>query len=666
MTQTPSNLDSNRIPVNVVQRTSATSGIGQSNEKADNNGQDSTEKNLPVTEQRLVKFLDLAVATSGSLDVLLTNLTRIVSDESDCLALWAFQAKPAEKEPEAEANAAAVDYGQPHLLTKSILPESESVYPIVEEQVTHLIACANKSKSIYASPASSNTELIVAPIVIGAGDEAVIPLMLAGSFATGNQSSLRQQWLLGFVSKSIAGWFQHRNLIQQEHKTRSLNDTIGLVHSLDQTKTIPQASMVIVNHLRRLCDAEQVALSFCESAKTGTLKAISDVEQIDLSSESNKIVINACNQAILEGKPLCFPSPEGENSPALLALESYCNVNGHEACVNIPLVVDEGTRTIGSVLVAATQEQIANEHSQNYLGRMVQMSSGHLDVVMRANRGVRDIVKSKLLSFRKSKFTKTCLIGFAAAALLLCVPLPYRVGCDCEVQPVLRRFVASPHDGILEKTFVESGDIVEANQIVAHLDGRQMRIELSVLRAELAGAKKRHDSSLAQGDVAASHIARSEMKRHQSKIEILEQQVTNLEVRTPIAGIVVSGDLEKVQGAPLEMGQTLFEIAPLDEMVAEIGIPESEIRYVKPGMTVGIKLDSFPFKTWKGTVEKIHPRNEIINDESVFVAQVVLDNDAQQLRPGMQGSAKISTSMSPIGWNLFHTSWEAVRYWMIW
>ena len=249
---------------------------------------------------------------------------------------------------------------------------------------------------------------------------------------------------------------------------------------------------------------------------------------------------------------------------------------------------------------------------------------------------------------------------------LLCVPLPYRVGCDCEVQPVLRRFVASPHDGILEKTFVESGDIVEANQIVAHLDGRQMRIELSVLRAELAGAKKRHDSSLAQGDVAASHIARSEMKRHQSKIEILEQQVTNLEVRTPIAGIVVSGDLEKVQGAPLEMGQTLFEIAPLDEMVAEIGIPESEIRYVKPGMTVGIKLDSFPFKTWKGTVEKIHPRNEIINDESVFVAQVVLDNDAQQLRPGMQGSAKISTSMSPIGWNLFHTSWEAVRYWMIW
>ena len=286
MTQTPSNLDSNRIPVNVVQRTSATSGIGQSNEKADNNGQDSTEnteKNLPVTEQRLVKFLDLAVATSGSLDVLLTNLTRIVSDESDCLALWAFQAKPAEKEPEAEANAAAVDYGQPHLLTKSILPESESVYPIVEEQVTHLIACANKSKSIYASPASSNTELIVAPIVIGAGDEAVIPLMLAGSFATGNQSSLRQQWLLGFVSKAIAGWFQHRNLIQQEHKTRSLNDTIGLVHSLDQTKTIPQASMVIVNHLRRLCDAEQVALSFCESAKTGTLKAISDVEQIDLS-----------------------------------------------------------------------------------------------------------------------------------------------------------------------------------------------------------------------------------------------------------------------------------------------------------------------------------------------------------------------------------------------
>ncbi|MFK7769218.1 MAG: efflux RND transporter periplasmic adaptor subunit, partial [Mariniblastus sp.] len=336
------------------------------------------------------------------------------------------------------------------------------------------------------------------------------------------------------------------------------------------------------------------------------------------------------------------------------------------ACVVIPLQVEEGNRTIGSVLIAATPEQINSENFQNYIGRIVQMASGHLEVVIRANRGLRDIVKTKFFDFIQAKLAKTCLIGLACVSLLMCVPLPYRVACDCEVQPVLRRFVASPHDGILEKTFVESGDIVEANQVVAILDGRQKRIELSALRAELAGAKKKRDSSLAQGDVALSHIARSEMRRHQSKIDILEQQMLNLEVRSPIAGIVVSGDLDKVQGAPLEMGQTLFEIAPLDKMLAEIGIPESEIHYVEPGMTVTIKLDSFPFKTWQGTVQKIQPRSEIVKDESVFIAQVILPNEEQQIRPGMQGSVKVSAKSAPIGWNLFHTSWESVRYWLIW
>ena len=101
-------------------------------------------------------------------------------------------------------------------------------------------------------------------------------------------------------------------------------------------------------------------------------------------------------------------------------------------------------------------------------------------------------------------------------------------------------------------------------------------------------------------------------------------------------------------------------------MLAEIGIPESEIQYVEPGMQVAIKLNAFPFKTWTGTVEQIQPRTEIIDDESVFVAQVKIANEENQLRPGMKGSAKIKTKSAPIGWNLFHQSWESVRYWTIW
>ena len=244
--------------------------------------------------------------------------------------------------------------------------------------------------------------------------------------------------------------------------------------------------------------------------------------------------------------------------------------------------------------------------------------------------------------------------------------MPYRVACNCELQPVMRRFIAAPYEGILEQTLVQYGDVVQTEQVLAIMDGRQLRIKLSGLQAEHNGAKKKRDSSLAKADYAQAQIALSEMKGLAAEIELLQQQVENLEIRSPIDGIIVSGDLEKVEGAPLEMGQTLYEVGPLDEMLAEVAIPESEIQYVKEGMPVTLKLDSFPFQNWYGEIQKIHPRTEIVDDESVFIAKVRIENDELLLRPGLNGTAKIRANSFPLGWNLFHRAWESVRYWTIW
>ncbi len=230
----------------------------------------------------------------------------------------------------------------------------------------------------------------------------------------------------------------------------------------------------------------------------------------------------------------------------------------------------------------------------------------------------------------------------------------------------MRRFVAAPYDGILKQTLVQYGDVVAKDQVLAVMDGRQLRIRLSGLRAEHNGARKKRDSSLAKTDYAEAQIALSEMNRLEAEIQLLEQQVVNLEICSPIDGIIVSGDLEKVEGAPLEMGQTLFEVGPLNEMLAEVAIPEPEIQYVKAGMPVILKLDSFPFQTWSGEIEKIHPRAELVDNESVFVAHVKINNDDLELRPGLKGTAKIRADSYPLGWNLFHRAWESVRYWTIW
>ena len=603
------------------------------------------------SDQRVTQHLNVAIDSSKTIDVLLGNITRIVTDQSDCLVLWGCQVNQ------------HGDCGAPHQLTQ----EGGQLWSVVEDHANEIIKRVMRTRQICSSPLRSKSEshLVAGPVVTAAGSDAPVYMVLVGCFSSEQQSVLRQQWLIGLVSQTISRWHQHKSLETLEVKTKSLHDTIGLVHALDRTESVSDASMVVVNNLRRLCNAEQVSLALFEGAKDVRLKAISDVEKVDLNSESSKIMLNALSQSVAANQIVKFPIKEDEHSPAALALDKYCKSKSIEGCVGLPLMTEDG-RTLGAILVGVKESQVEDEKYNDYLQRVVALSSGHLDVVLRANQGVRELLSKRWRTFRKSKLTKT--IGLIAACLagLMFVPLPYRVGCDCEIQPVLRRYIAAPYDGILEKSYVESGNIVELDQLVARLDGSQLRIELSGLRAELAGAKKRRDSALAQGEVAPSQIARSEMKRHQSKIEILEKQLTNLEVCSPVGGIVVSGDLEKVEGAPVEMGKTLFEIAPLDGMLAEIGIPESEIQYVEAGMPVTIKLNAFPFKTWDGTIEKIHPRTEIVADDSVFIAQVRLPNKENQLRPGMKGAAKIKSRYSPIGWNLFHQSWESVRYWLVW
>lgn len=610
-----------------------------------------SESGIQFTDQRIVQHFEVAISSSSSFEALLGNISRIVTSQSDCLALWICQRHE------------SGDYGAPHQLTE----DGDAIWVVVEDHVMEMVQRVARTRQICSSPLRSKTttELVVGPVLLGKYNEAPVPMMLVGCFSSEHQSVLRQQWLVGMVSQTIARWRQFEAMGSLESKTKSLHDSIGLVHALDKTETVSDASMVIVNHVRRLCEAEQVALALCDGEHGIKVQAVSDVEKIDVHSESNKVISNACNQSILTGEVLQYPHPEGEHSPAMLALDKYCKSNNIESCIGLPLKSEDG-QTFGSLLLGIDEPENKHPHFNEYLAKLVSLTSGHLAVVMRANQGLRDLTKKRWRVFRQAWLTKV-VAGIALGLIgLMFVPWQYRVACDCEIQPVLRRFIASPHDGILEKSLVESGAIVEPDQLVANLDGSQLRIELSGLRAEFAGAKKRRDSAMASKEYGAKQIARSEMQRHQAKIEILEAQLENLEVRSPIAGIVVSGDLEKVEGAPVEMGKTLFEIAPLDNMLAEISIPEADIQYAKPGQTVTIKLNAFPFKSWSGTIEKIHPRAEILEDESVFIAQVRLNNQEDQLRPGMKGSAKIGTHYSPIGWNLFHQSWEKVRYWLIW
>ncbi len=253
------------------------------------------------------------------------------------------------------------------------------------------------------------------------------------------------------------------------------------------------------------------------------------------------------------------------------------------------------------------------------------------------------------------------------AVLVACgamaIPVPYDVTCDCELQPVTRRFVAAPFEGALERAFVEVGDTVSAGDVLVQMDGKEIRWELAGNVAEYEQAAKERDAHLADQKFGEAQLAKLQMERVRLTTKLLEHRGENLDIRSPIDGIVVTGELKRAEGIRLSMGQNLFEIAPLDRMIVEVEISESELAHVPANTSATIRLEAFPDRRLEGQLQRICPRAELRGKQQVFVGEIALPNDDGRLRPGMRGRVALQAGRATLGWRLFHRAFNKLLLW---
>jgi multidrug efflux pump subunit AcrA (membrane-fusion protein) len=262
-------------------------------------------------------------------------------------------------------------------------------------------------------------------------------------------------------------------------------------------------------------------------------------------------------------------------------------------------------------------------------------------------------------------------LGIAAAVLLSLllaglIPIPYRVYCDVTCEPATRRYVSAPFDSTLIKSFVSVGEHVQAGDLLATLDGRELRSQLAALQAEYAKELQLKLAALRTREHAEAELARLRSERLAFEIQVVEQKLVSLEIRSPIDGIVVSGNLERVEGAAVKVGETLFEIGHLGEMIVELQVPEEKVDAVAIGSSVVVTLDSFGGQPFRTSVKTIHPRSELIGNVSVFVAEATLPSATLELRPGMHGSATVAAGYRALGWVLLHRPYYRVRQFLGW
>ena len=252
------------------------------------------------------------------------------------------------------------------------------------------------------------------------------------------------------------------------------------------------------------------------------------------------------------------------------------------------------------------------------------------------------------------------LLGSALAIGML-APVPYRVACDAQVQPQQRRFIAAPFAGILREVHVEAGDVVKSGAVLARMDDTELQLERTELQAEVDRLTRSRDVNRADGKEVEAVLDGHKLEQAEARLALLESRLANLQIISPVSGVVLSDDLKRAEGIPVRVGQSLFEVAPLDKMRVELRIPVDQIDQIQRDQPVHVSLVSQPGGSLMTQVGRLLPSAETVEGQHVFLALADIPNDSESLRPGENGQARIEIGTRPLWWVLFHRPWQKLR-----
>ncbi|MEL6107888.1 MAG: HlyD family efflux transporter periplasmic adaptor subunit [Planctomycetota bacterium] len=371
----------------------------------------------------------------------------------------------------------------------------------------------------------------------------------------------------------------------------------------------------------------------------------------------------AANEVMMRGGVADSGALLGGDRIALLAVKRYCAATNAKRVLGLSFsesdVGQSSPRRSGSLLVRLNRPISENEAaalirrlqtSQRSIGQTLdRIADSEPTALGRFGRSL-----SEWFQTRKLKFAACCIL---LLVVLLSIPLPYRIAAECELQPILRQYVASPTTAPLKSVNVRPGDDVRTGETLAILDAREIEMELAAKDAELKRVRQEQKGQIAQHEFAKSKLTALQVQRLQSETDLLEHRRQSLHLHAPIHGIVVTGDWKRSEGIVLERGETLFEIAPLGEFKIEVLVDESDVLSLRRGMPLQFRLDAMPGEIFRATIERIHPRAELREDQNRFVAEATIEDPDRRLRPGMRGRGYIEADQHPLAWNLFHKAY---------
>lgn len=434
-----------------------------------------------------------------------------------------------------------------------------------------------------------------------------------------------------------------------------------------QQDSVQKIFTVLINEFTREFLCERVTIGKIKTHHAQVV-ALSNSAKFDAKSNLIQSISAAMDEAIDQDQIVVYPETDPENTGITYAHAELARKFGSGAICTIPFVFNE------SVFAILTMERSESnpfdketisicEQTLALLSPFLKLKHDEELLLIQklgiaAKKSLASTFGYKHLGIKLSALLTLTLIGFSAIT-----NDDFRIHADAVLEGRIQRTIPAPMDGFIKLANVRAGDTVSKGEIMAEMEDIDIKLEKIELESEQQQVQRKYRDAMASRDLVQIRILNAQLSQIDAKIKLQHKQLQRTQIKTPFSGFVIEGDLSQSLGAPVEKGDSLFKIAPLDVYRVILKVSERSISYIRHGQHGTLVLSSTPDTKIKLWIEKITEVASTDDGSNIFRVEAALLNPSNLLRPGMEGIGKIKIGQRKLLWIWTHDLIDWVKLW---
>ncbi len=474
---------------------------------------------------------------------------------------------------------------------------------------------------------------------------------------------------LSLIADTPAIYYRQRAALQTRINLDCFASILDLLLLLNAENRFLAAAMTLVNETAARYRCSRVSLGWCNNGYVH-LQSISHMERFQKKMDIVTDLEGAMEEALDQDEEILWPCID-TNGAVTRDHEAYAKKQQTQHLISLPLRINQRAR---GVLTCEREDAPFSEDDVRSLRILGDQVSCRLAELKQRDRWfgarLKDWISRKVSGLLGVEHTLVKLVGLLTCALLLgsiIVKIPYRVEAPFILRSEDVRRVSAPFDGYIDTVQVKIGQQIEQGDRLLLLDTDDLLLEEAAALANLIRFQREAEKARVLNTLIEMKIAQARADQAQARLELIRHRLNQAQMRSPIAGIIVEGDLAELPGAPVSKGDILFKVARHENLFIEVKINEEDVHELSAGQSGQFAFISrpqlkYPFKTYQ-----IDPVALPGDAGNIFIARgQSLDAPADWWRPGMSGIAKLDVGNRRIIWIITHRTIDFFQMLMWW